>query len=434
MIAGELVSGKYRLQRVLGAGSMGSVWAARNELTDRDFAVKFLLPELAQNDDALHRFFHEARACGQIRNPAIVDVYDMGRAEDGSPYLVMELLEGEGFDARIARAGRMRPVDVCRYLALVARGLEEAHARGLIHRDLKPGNIFFAIDKGGEVHPKVLDFGISKETSGFDLVQTNAGAVLGSPAYMSPEQARGELDVDARADLWALGVIIYEALSTELPFDATNYNALMVKIISEPHTPLVERAPEVPVELRLLVDLLLEKDRDRRLSSAAELAQRLERIYVRLTDTPLHLPERQTSIPPPHERVTTDHGWQKRTLAQTMARSPALLAGAVLGILGLGAGATVALRAKPAMLAPSRFGADVSAVVGRARTRVSETIAETKTRAAVDAARDAEKRANDAEKSQRDLELSTPRATGPAAPTVKPTGDDPHGGVVGPGF
>ncbi|MEQ9318857.1 MAG: protein kinase, partial [Polyangiaceae bacterium] len=126
MEAGDLISGKYRLQRRLGAGSMGSVWAARNELTNRDFAVKFLLPELSKNEDALHRFFLEARACGQIRHPAIVDVYDMGQAEDGSPYLVMELLEGEGFDQRLARQGYMRPVDVTRYIALVARGLEEA--------------------------------------------------------------------------------------------------------------------------------------------------------------------------------------------------------------------------------------------------------------------------------------------------------------------
>src|SRR5690606_11325001 len=111
------------------AGSMGSVWAARNELTNRDFAVKFLRPDLAREQDALNRFFLEARACGQIRHPAIVDVYDMGQADDGSPYLVMELLEGEGFDQRLTRQGRLRPVDVCRYVAIIARGLEEAQTR-----------------------------------------------------------------------------------------------------------------------------------------------------------------------------------------------------------------------------------------------------------------------------------------------------------------
>src|SRR5262245_21025923 len=125
---------------------MGSVWAARNELTDRDFAVKFLLPELATNKEALSRFFLEARACGQIKHPAVVDVYDMGQAEDGSPYLVMELLEGEGFDARLARSGTVRPAEAAAWIAFVARGLAEAHVRGPIHRDLKPGNIFLSTD------------------------------------------------------------------------------------------------------------------------------------------------------------------------------------------------------------------------------------------------------------------------------------------------
>src|SRR3954465_9697528 len=138
---GALISGKYRLLRLLGAGGMGSVWAARNELTDRDFAVKFLLPDLANNKEALHRFFLEARACGQIKHPAVVDVYDMGQAEDGSPYLVMELLEGEGRVRRMARSSIFRPGEAAAFVAFIARGLEEAHVRGLVHRDLKPGNI-----------------------------------------------------------------------------------------------------------------------------------------------------------------------------------------------------------------------------------------------------------------------------------------------------
>jgi len=432
--AGDLISGKYRLQRQLGAGSMGSVWAARNELTDRDFAVKFLLPELASKEDALQRFFHEARACGQVRHPAIVDVYDMGRADNGAPYLVMELLEGEGFDARLKRAGQMRPVDVCRYLAFVARGLEEAHARGLLHRDLKPGNIFFAVDKGGEVHPKVLDFGISKEMTELDIVATSTGAVLGSPAYMSPEQARGDLDLDARADLWALGVIMYEALTGHLPFDASNYNALMVKIIREPHVPVAQRSTTVPVELVQVVDRLLEKDRARRVASAGELADKLERIYVRLTDTPLFAPERQTTIPP-HSDHTSDLGWQARTLVRGPHRSRAAIAGLAVGVAGLAfAGATL-LRPKPGLVASSRFGADVSAAMVRARTQVTEAVAHEKARAAEEAAREADRRATEAEK-QRDV-LGAP-GTGPrpatSTTTAKPGGDDPHGGVVGPGF
>jgi serine/threonine-protein kinase len=431
---GDLISGKYRLQRQLGAGSMGSVWAARNELTDRDFAVKFLLPELSSKEDALQRFFHEARACGQIRHPSIVDVYDMGRADNGAPYLVMELLEGEGFDARLKRAGQMRPVDVCRYLAFVARGLEEAHARGLLHRDLKPGNIFFAVDKGGEVHPKVLDFGISKEMTDLDIVATSAGAVLGSPAYMSPEQARGDLDLDARADLWALGVIMYEALTGHLPFDAGNYNALMVKIIREPHVPLAQRNPTVPVELVQVVDRLLEKDRNRRIATAGELADKLERIYVRLTDTPLFAPERQTTLPP-HSEQSSELGWQARTLVRGPHRSRVALAGVAVGIAGLAFAGAAILKPKPGLVASNRFGADVSAAMVRARTQVSEAVAHEKARAAEEAAREADRRADEAEKQREVLGTagSAPRPAG-STTTMKPAGDDPHGGVVGPGF
>jgi serine/threonine-protein kinase len=432
--AGDLISGKYRLQRLLGAGSMGSVWAARNELTNRDFAVKFLLPELSRNEEALNRFFLEARACGQIRNPAIVDVYDMGKADDGSPYLVMELLEGEGFDARIARQGRMRAVDVCRYIVQVARGLEEAHARGLIHRDLKPGNIFFALDKNGEVHPKVLDFGISKETSDhFDKIKTGTGAVLGSPAYMSPEQARGELDVDARTDIWALGVIMYEALSGELPFDANNYNALMLRIITDPHQPLLQRCPDVPPELSDLVDCLLQKDRAKRIGSAGELAHQLERIYAKLTDAPLALPERRSM--PSVSDGTTHHSWLTRTRSGVARRTPVMMIGAAIGLFGILGGGFVAMRSTPAVVPVARFGSDVNAMVIRARTTISETLADKKAKAAEEAARAAEKRADEASKKSADRpaadEQPAPRAS--ASAKRKP-GDDPHGGVVGPGF
>jgi serine/threonine-protein kinase len=435
--AGDLISGKYRLQRVLGAGSMGSVWAARNELTNRDFAVKFLRPDLSKNEDALNRFFLEARACGQIRHPAIVDVYDMGQAEDASPYLVMELLEGEGFDARLTRQGYMRPVDVCRYIAIIARGLEEAHTRGLIHRDLKPGNIYFAIDKNGDVFPKVLDFGISKETNAdsFDFVRTSTGAVLGSPAYMSPEQARGELDVDARADIWALGVIMYEALTGELPFDANNYNALMLRIITQPHRSVIEVAPEVTPELSALVDKLLEKERDKRVKTAGELADKLERIYSKMTSTPLSRPERHITIPPPDG--PTQHGWFKvRTATGGSKFAPAVLIGAGLALLGLvGGGVALYQSSTEASAAAQRLGPEVNSVVARARTEFTEQVARSETAAANEAAREAEKRASEAERreSERDKEpKAAPRSGGKIR--RPPSSNAKHGGVSNPGF
>jgi eukaryotic-like serine/threonine-protein kinase len=299
---GDLISGRYRLFRLLGAGGMGSVWAARNELTDRDFAIKFLLPDLARNKEALHRFFLEARACGQIKHPAVVAIYDMGQAEDGTPYLVMELLEGEGFDQRLTRFGQFRPSEAAGWIAFIARGLEEAHVRGLVHRDIKPGNIFFARDDRGEVIPKLLDFGVTKATGpgGDDFVKTITGAVVGSPSYMSPEQAKGETDVDGRSDVWSLGVILYEAVTGRIPFDAGNYNALMVSIMMKTHVPAIQLVPTLPPELSAIIDHALSKDRYQRIGTARELAERLETLVAKITTTPYP----QVDLPPPSPEAT----------------------------------------------------------------------------------------------------------------------------------
>ena len=420
---------------------MGSVWAARNELTNRDFAIKFLLPEQSKNQDAINRFFLEARACGQIRHASIVDVYDMGQADDGSPFLVMELLEGEGFDQRLARVGRLQPADACRYIASVARGLEEAHTRGLIHRDLKPGNIFFAIDKSGEVFPKVLDFGISKETHGdrFDFVKTSTGAVLGSPAYMSPEQASGEVDIDARADLWALGVILYESLSGNLPFDANNYNALMLAIITQPHRPLTEVAPDVPRALSDLVDTLLEKERHKRVPSAGELASRLERIYLSMTDTPMSAPERASNTM--RAASATHQGWLRATGTKGGSRpSPALLVVGAVALVGvIGGGVAVSGRGNAVAVVPAaRMGATIHAMAARADAAYMEATAKAQGADAEKRIEEANRRAEKAvEKGKKESRRrSTGKSTGKAPKTVvKPkTAHDPHGGVDDPGF
>jgi len=272
MRPGDLLEQRYRLVRVLGRGRSGSVWCARNELIDRAVAVKVLHRSLASDPERLQRFFQEARACGRVRHPAVVEVLDLGQGDDGVLFLVMELLEGETMSSLLGRRGRLQTDEALALVIPLARGLAAAHAHGILHRDLKPANIYLHKTPTGGLQPKILDFGISK-ILGTDL--TGTGVVLGTPSYMSPEQARGVADLDPRTDVWSLGVILYECLTGRLPFLAREYRTLVEEILEKPHVPIEQLSPEVPPEVARVVDEALEKSRDRRLPSAAQLAQKL---------------------------------------------------------------------------------------------------------------------------------------------------------------
>src|SRR5262245_25324174 len=220
-----LVAGKYQLVRLIGRGGMGSVWEARHATLGTSSAIKFIEAEYADSQEARRRFDREAKAAATIQSKHAIQIFDHGVTEDGRPYIVMELLQGEPLDKTIDR----HPIslqETAKIIQQVCRGLQRAHERGIVHRDLKPENIFLVkTPEDDEAVAKVLDFGIAKtqgatNASGGGLTgSTKTGAVLGTPFYMAPEQARGLRNVDHRADLWSLGVIAFKCLTGKLPFD-----------------------------------------------------------------------------------------------------------------------------------------------------------------------------------------------------------------------
>jgi len=273
---GDILAGKYRIDRVLGVGGMGMVVSALHLQLHEQVAIKFLLPVALANPEAVARFAREARAAVKIKSEHIARVADVGALEGGAPYMVMELLRGSDLSVALHEGGPLPPWLAALYVLQACEALAEAHALGMVHRDLKPANLFFTSRADGSPCVKVLDFGISKlrslGNSGTNLAVTRTQAIMGSPLYMSPEQMANPRDVDARSDIWAVGTVLYELVTGRVPFEAESVPQLCTLILH--HDPVPPRAlrPDLPTGFQDIILRCLRKDRAQRYANVAQLA------------------------------------------------------------------------------------------------------------------------------------------------------------------
>ena len=276
---GEILDGKYRIIRELGSGSMGAVYEGENVRIRRRVAIKVLHPGIAQKTSVVRRFEQEAQAAGRIGSDHIVEVLDLGTMHDGGFYMVMEFLEGETLSQRIKRNGRLAPKEVSPIAQQLLFGLEMAHEARIVHRDLKPDNVFLVREHAGQRDfVKILDFGISKfnPLAGDDgMSMTKTGTVMGTPFYMAPEQAKGSRDVDHRSDVYSVGVILYEAVTGQVPFHAGTFNELIFKIVLEAPPPPETYVPDLDPAFSRIIRRAMARDVPERFQSASEFRETL---------------------------------------------------------------------------------------------------------------------------------------------------------------
>jgi serine/threonine-protein kinase len=287
---GEIVAERYRLERELGRGSMGVVWAALHVTLGQRVAIKLISAGQIDSPETRHRFSTEAKAAARLKSRHAVQVYDDGETLDGTPYIVMEYLEGETLEAKLERGALSLP-EAVRITSHVCRALSRAHAQGIIHRDLKPANIFIARaeeDEHGWL-AKVLDFGVAKLTSSTDPSHTKTGSLVGTPLFMSPEQVRGASQVDQRADLYSLGMVFYNMITGRFAFEAPSYSDVLVKICLGP-LPDLSGVPGIPDQVRAWFDKACAREAVERFQSADEMSEALR-------DAAGNLREERTSLP-----------------------------------------------------------------------------------------------------------------------------------------
>lgn len=268
---GTVFAVRYRLGRKLAEGGMGAIYEAEDTAAGRPVALKILHPEYATDPDIRRRFRRESSILAALDHPAIVRIHDFGTDDRGRPWTAMELLRGETLRQRIDREGRLSPATLVPILQGVCSGMSAVHAHGVVHGDLKPANIFVLAGPDGGETVKIVDFGLSK-VHGLDRL-TRTGEVIGTPAYMAPELLTGEGTPDGRVDTYALGVILYEALSGRQPFTERNPGKLMFEIVMGKGTPLEQAAPDLPPDLVVVVQHAMARRREERFDSPDALAR-----------------------------------------------------------------------------------------------------------------------------------------------------------------
>ena len=271
---GDILAGKYRVAKILGKGGMGVVVAAVHIQLAQRVAIKYLFQP--DNKEIVARFLREARAAVRLRSEHVARVIDVGELENGAPYMVMEYLEGDDLHGHLKKNGQLPIQEAVQYLLQTCEAIAEAHANGIVHRDLKPANLFLTTTPDGARSVKVLDFGISKTTDnegeGDGMALTKTSMVLGSPLYMSPEQIKSSKDVDARSDIWSLGIILFQLLCGKVPFSTNTFSELILKVNLDPPSPTSSFRSDIPPGLEATILRCLEKKRENRFQNVAELA------------------------------------------------------------------------------------------------------------------------------------------------------------------